>query len=226
MLQRFTEYNFDNLGLPKELSAFANKMHKEYRENGKMLFVKIKFQQQTNLQLLKFNSSSITNSVIILFKRKEHGRVDLNSVEVIVKKDRELTYSNFTKPRKVIESKTFDLIKDLNGFFDYIAQQLWIDDNLKKTEDVIFECRLGVESYTPEPDMLVAAEIIGYNIVDQNTIKLTLKGKNKEWFYDIDAKKATLFTSIRNLVGMLLVISPDGGYKIVGRTFRNRLKLI
>jgi len=53
-----------------------------------------------------------------------------------------------------------------------------------------------------------------------------LKGDYKTWYYRVDARKVTAFAMITDLVGMLLVISPDGGYKVVGRMLEKRLNLI
>ena len=73
---------------------------------------------------------------------------------------------------------------------------------------------------------MVAARILSYEIIDQNTIELKLQGENKVWYYRVDARKVTAFTMITDIAGMLLVISPDGGYKVVGRMLEKRLNLI
>ena len=65
----YTEFDFGNLGFPDEISVMVNRMVREYRENDKLLFIKTKFQQSTGLQLLKFNSPTNINTVIMVSKR-------------------------------------------------------------------------------------------------------------------------------------------------------------
>lgn len=219
------EYNFDTLGFPSKISEFANRMDREYRENGKQIFVRAKFQQNTGLQLLKFNSGAIINTVIVIFKRIDFGKVDLKDVEVIIKTDTAPSYENFTKSKKKIERKFFDLTTQVDEFIDYIRPALWIDGNTKHKEE-IFNCRLGIDRFETNPDYLTGAVIEQYEIIDQNTIELKLKGNNLSWYHRIDARKVTAFAMISDLAGMLLVISPDGGYKIVGRALEKRLNLI
>lgn len=218
-------YNFDNLGFPTEISDLANRLYQEYRENGKMLFVKTRFQPHTGFRLLKFNSSSIINTVIVLFKVKEFDRVDLSQVEVIVKSATAPTLNNFTKSRKSIIKRVFDLNNGAGDFIDFIKPFLWIDGNIKY-EDQLLDCELGADSFNPKYNTLVAAKIIGYEVIDQHTIDLQLEGKTKTWHQEVDARKATSFAMITDLVGMLLVISPDGGYKIVGQALERKLNLI
>lgn len=221
----YTEFDFGNLGFPNEISVMVNKMVKEYRENDKLLYVKTKFQQSTGLQLLKFNSPSIINTVIMVFKKTGVNSVDLSNVEVIVKTDQQPSYNNFTKPRKKIVKKNFDLRTELSECIEYIKPFLWIDGN-EKYEEFVFNCKIGIDSFKPDTKFLVAARITGYEIIDQNTIELQLKGNNKRWYYRVEARKVTAFAMITDLVGMLLVISPDGDYKVVGRTLEKRLNLI
>src|SRR5574343_291243 len=114
------QYDFGNLGFPSELSLLANKMVKEYRENIKILFVKTKFQQAAGVQLLKFNSPAIRNTIILVFNKTNYGSVDLTNVEVIVKTDQEPSYNNFTKPRKAIIKKVFDLKHQMKECVEYI----------------------------------------------------------------------------------------------------------
>ena len=220
-----TEFDFGNLGFPNEISVLVNRMMREYRENDKLLFVKTKFQQSTGLQLLKFNSPTNINTVIVVFKKTDVDKVDLSNVEVIVKTDQQPSYNNFTKPRKKIVKKNFDLRTELSDCIEYIKPFLWIDGN-EKYEEFVFNCKIGVDSFMPDSKFLVAVRITGYEIIDQNTIELQLKGDYKTWYYRVDARKVTAFAMITDLVGMLLVISPDGGYKVVGRMLEKRLNLI
>ena len=221
----YTEFDFGNLGFPDEISVMVNRMVREYRENDKLLFIKTKFQQSTGLQLLKFNSPTNINTVIVVFKKTDVDSVDLSNVEVIVKSDQQPSYNNFTKPRKKIVKKNFDLRTELSECIEYIKPFLWIDGN-EKYEEFVFNCKIGVDSFMPDSKFLVAARITGYEIIDQNTIELQLKGDYKTWYYRVDARKVTAFAMITDLVGMLLVISPDGGYKVVGRMLEKRLNLI
>ena len=220
-----TEFDFGNLGFPDEISVMVNRMVREYRENDKLLFIKTKFQQSTGLQLLKFNSPTNINTVIVVFKKTDVDSVDLSNVEVIVKSDQQPSYNNFTKPRKKIVKKNFNLRTELFECIEYIKPFLWIDGN-EKYEEFVFNCKIGVDSFMPDSKFLVATRITGYEIIDQNTIELQLKGDYKTWYYRVDARKVTAFAMITDLVGMLLVISPDGGYKVVGRMLEKRLNLI
>ena len=220
-----TEFDFSNLGFPEEITLLVNRMVREYRENDKHLFIKTKFQQSTGLQLLKFNSPTNINTVIMVFKKLDASTVDLRDVEVIVKSDQAPTYNNFTKPRKLIVKTHYNLLTSLDECINYIRPFLWIDGNEKYGEPV-FDCKYGADSFSPDPDCMVAARILSYEIIDQNTIELKLQGENKAWYYRVDARKVTAFTMITDIAGMLLVISPDGGYKIVGRMLERRLNVI
>lgn len=219
------EYDFGNLGFPSEISVLSNRMTREYRENDRILYIKTKFQQTTGLQLLKFNSRTNINTVIVVFKKTDVDSVDLSDVEVIVKSDQEPSYNNFTKPRKKIVKKKFDIRADVTDFIEYIKPFLWIDGN-EIYKEQIFTCRMGADSFEPDPEYLVGATIKSYEIIDQNTIELQLEGKSKVWYYRVDARKVTAFAMITDLPGMLMVISPDGGYKVVGTILKSRLNLI
>ena len=222
---KHVEYNFDNLGFPRSVSAFTNKMQREFRENNKMLFVKTKFQPHTGLELLKFNSSVISNTVIIVFKKLEYNRVELKEVEVFVKSDNKPSLVNFTKPRKSVVKKIFDLETQIDEFFDYIKTALWIDKN-QKHDEIVFDCKLGIDRFEANPNYLTGARIAAYQVLDENTIELTLQGHNVQWQHPVNAKKATSFTMISDLVDMLLIISPDSDYKIAGRSLEKKLNLI
>lgn len=206
-------YDFSNLGIPEYISNFTNKMVREFRENGKVLFVKTKYQESCNQQLLIFNSSSIASKIIVVFDKTGKSKVH-DTVEVVIKTERPPSICNFTKPKKIKETFKFSLKSDEKDLIDLISGKLWLDTNEKK-KPTTYPCRLGMNGFVPQPDTLVADKILGYRIVDPEVIEITLEGKDHYWTHYISPAKVVAFALIKDLPGMWLVVSPDGDYKII-----------
>lgn len=206
-------YDFSNLGIPEYISNFTNKMVREFRENGKVLFVKTKYQESSNQQLLIFNSSSIANKIIVVFDKAGKSKVQ-DTIEVIIKRERPPSICNFTKPKKIKETFKFSLKSDEKELLDLISGNLWLDINEKK-KPTTYPCRLGMDGFVPQPDTLVVDRILSYRIIDPEVIEITLEGKTKNWTYYISPAKVVAFALINDLPGMWLVVSPDGDYKII-----------
>jgi hypothetical protein len=219
-------YDFDNLGLPQSFTDLCNKLTDEYRKLNKILYIKTKYQWETNSQIFRFNSTANRNKVIIAFKRKGKYRNDEDElVKVVTKSASNPSLNNFTKPNISIEKASFDYKMSFDDLLDYVYSKITLKGN-EIPESINYDCLLNPASDYKTDDALVAFSIRDYEVLNENELMLELDGEDGAWDYKVESKRVTAFTLITKLKGMLLVFSPDGDYKVVGSRLRKELKFI